>query len=259
MIKSERLAQVLIEITDALIGDGDPGEFLQLVTTCSASLSRAPWAGVVLAAPHGQMQLAAASTESAALNALFELDTFEGPWLDCCRTGSPIVNVDLTPAIERWPDPVSRAVIAEFAMATALPLHGRRNVVGALILVSPDLEPLTPRDVRNLQAVADLTAVGLRQLGPPTQISTTKTAGARPHPDLAAHPTAPPKPDLTAVAVPAALLTPAEVATLFHVNSKTITKWARTGRLPYIQTLGGHHRYHHAEVARLLIATETPS
>lgn len=49
-----------------------------------------------------------------------------------------------------------------------------------------------------------------------------------------------------------ALLTPAEVAALFHVDAKTVTRWANAGRLPSLRTLGGHRRFREAEVRALL-------
>jgi len=39
------------------------------------------------------------------------------------------------------------------------------------------------------------------------------------------------------------LLTPAEVATMFRVDPKTVTRWAKAGKLTSIRTLGGHRRY----------------
>jgi excisionase family DNA binding protein len=48
------------------------------------------------------------------------------------------------------------------------------------------------------------------------------------------------------------LLTPAEVASLFRVDPKTVTRWAKAGKLSSIRTLGGHRRYREAEVRRLL-------
>ncbi|MEV8635205.1 BldC family transcriptional regulator [Streptosporangium sp. NPDC051023] len=48
------------------------------------------------------------------------------------------------------------------------------------------------------------------------------------------------------------LLTPAEVATMFRVDPKTVTRWAKAGRLSSIRTLGGHRRYREAEVRALL-------
>ena len=49
-----------------------------------------------------------------------------------------------------------------------------------------------------------------------------------------------------------ALLTPAEVAALFRVDPKTVTRWAKAGKLTSIRTLGGHRRYREAEVRALL-------
>jgi excisionase family DNA binding protein len=48
------------------------------------------------------------------------------------------------------------------------------------------------------------------------------------------------------------LLTPSEVATLFRVDPKTVTRWAKAGKLTSIRTLGGHRRYRESEVRSLL-------
>jgi excisionase family DNA binding protein len=54
------------------------------------------------------------------------------------------------------------------------------------------------------------------------------------------------------------LLTPAEVAALFRVDPKTVTRWARAGKLTSIRTLGGHRRYREAEVRTLLVDIPQP-
>ncbi len=51
---------------------------------------------------------------------------------------------------------------------------------------------------------------------------------------------------------PEVLLTPAEVASLFRVDPKTVTRWAKAGKLTAIRTLGGHRRYRQSEVQTLL-------
>ena len=48
------------------------------------------------------------------------------------------------------------------------------------------------------------------------------------------------------------LLTPAEVAALFRVDPKTVTRWAKAGKLTSIRTLGGHRCYRESEVKELL-------
>ena len=55
-----------------------------------------------------------------------------------------------------------------------------------------------------------------------------------------------------------ALLTPGEVATLFRVDPKTVTRWAQDGRLTCIRTLGGHRRFRAAEVYALLERSASP-
>jgi len=48
------------------------------------------------------------------------------------------------------------------------------------------------------------------------------------------------------------LLTPAEVATMFRVDPKTVTRWAKAGKLSSIRTLGGHRRYLEADVLAII-------
>ena len=55
------------------------------------------------------------------------------------------------------------------------------------------------------------------------------------------------------------LLTPSEVASLFRVDPKTVTRWAKSGKLTSIRTLGGHRRYKESEVKALLSATPNNS
>lgn len=47
------------------------------------------------------------------------------------------------------------------------------------------------------------------------------------------------------------LLTPGEVARMFSVDPKTVTRWAKAGKLTAIRTLGGHRRYRATEVEAL--------
>jgi excisionase family DNA binding protein len=55
---------------------------------------------------------------------------------------------------------------------------------------------------------------------------------------------------------PDALLTPSEVAAMFRVNPKTVTRWARAGKISAIRTLGGHRRFRAAEIRRFLEQVE---
>jgi excisionase family DNA binding protein len=51
-------------------------------------------------------------------------------------------------------------------------------------------------------------------------------------------------------------LTPGEVAALFRVDPKTVTRWAAAGRISSIRTPGGHRRFRESEVRALLEGEE---
>ncbi|THV27018.1 BldC family transcriptional regulator [Glycomyces paridis] len=55
-----------------------------------------------------------------------------------------------------------------------------------------------------------------------------------------------------------ALLTPSEVAAMFRVDPKTVTRWAKAGKISAIRTLGGHRRYRESEI-RALINGDIPT
>ena len=57
---------------------------------------------------------------------------------------------------------------------------------------------------------------------------------------------------------PEKLLTPSEVAAIFRVDPKTVTRWAKVGKLSSIRTLGGHRRFREAEVQELLAEAQEP-
>ena len=60
-------------------------------------------AGLILVAPDGDLRVMASSSEAMRVLELFELQSQEGPCMDCYRTGAPVVNQDLAEADGRWP------------------------------------------------------------------------------------------------------------------------------------------------------------
>ncbi len=66
-----------------------------------------------------------------------------------------------------------------------------------------------------------------------------------------------PKHQTTGIGIPD-LLTPSEVAEVFRVDPKTVTKWAESGKLSCIRTMGGHRRYKTAEIRALLVPAVPP-
>ena len=54
------------------------------------------------------------------------------------------------------------------------------------------------------------------------------------------------------------LLTPGEVAAMFRVDPKTVTRWAKAGKISSIRTLGGHRRFRETEIQDLLEESNAP-
>lgn len=50
------------------------------------------------------------------------------------------------------------------------------------------------------------------------------------------------------------IFTPAEVASIFKVDPKTVTRWAKAEKIPFFKTLGGHRRFYASEVYKALEA-----
>jgi len=61
-----------------------------------------------------------------------------------------------------------------------------------------------------------------------------------------------------AVPDPPGYLHTAEVADILHVSPKTVSRWAKEGRLPFLKTLGGHRRYPATEIRQLVDELQVP-
>jgi excisionase family DNA binding protein len=48
------------------------------------------------------------------------------------------------------------------------------------------------------------------------------------------------------------LFTPAEVARMFRVDPKTVTRWSRAGKLPCVWTIGGHRRFRRSDIEAVM-------
>jgi excisionase family DNA binding protein len=79
------------------------------------------------------------------------------------------------------------------------------------------------------------------------------TAGPAPQPAFAARKGCAVAAQPSGKAAPASpsYLHTAEVADLLHVSPKTVSRWAKEGKLPFLKTLGGHRRYPEAEIRDL--------
>src|SRR6202451_3489014 len=127
------LSNTFVELTDTMVTDFDVIDFLHVLTGRSAELLDVAAAGLLLADPRGELRVVAASSEAARLLELFQLQSDQGPCLDCFRSGQPVASADWG-AAQRWPGFAAAAGQAGFLAVQALPMRLRDQVIGALNL-----------------------------------------------------------------------------------------------------------------------------
>jgi GAF domain-containing protein len=160
--REEWLADTLVELADTLVADFDVVDFLVTLAERLVELLEASEVGLVLADPQGHLRVMAASTERMRLVDLFEVQSSEGPCLDCYRTGQPVLSVDLegpTP----WPVFAAMARDAGFLCVHAIPMRLRNQVIGAANIFHETTVTLSDEDVHLAQALVDVATIGLLQ------------------------------------------------------------------------------------------------
>jgi len=163
MISTERLADLFVDVADTLVADFDLVDFL--VTLCEHAnlVSSADAVGIVLTDHRGQLRFMASSNESGRDLELFQLQSEEGPCLDCVRTKEPVVNADLASAGDLWPQFAPLAIGAGFQSVHAFPMRLRDEVIGALNLFSTHQMRLAGQEVRVVQSLADVATIAILQ------------------------------------------------------------------------------------------------
>src|SRR5688500_12126665 len=156
-----QLADVFVEMADALVDDFDVIDFLHVLTERCVQLLGVSAAGLLLS-DQSTLQVVAASSERTRLLELFQLQTDQGPCVDCFRTGKPVSVADL-PSAGRWPQFTAAAAEVGFAAVHALPMRLRTEVIGALNLFDTEPGPLDDGRLRVGQALADVATIGLLQ------------------------------------------------------------------------------------------------
>jgi transcriptional regulator with GAF, ATPase, and Fis domain len=157
-----QLADVFVEMADTLVDDFDVIDFLHGLAERCVQVLGVSAAGLLLTDGRDALQMVAASSERTRLLELFQLQTDEGPCVDCFRTGQPVSVADL-PLAGRWPRFTAAAAEVGFSAVHALPMRLRTEVIGALNLFDTDPGALDEGKLRVGQALADVATIGLLQ------------------------------------------------------------------------------------------------
>lgn len=163
MPREAMLARTFVELADTLVAEFDVVDLLTLLTDRCVDVLDVGAAGLMLAAPEGDLRVMASSSEAMRVLELFELQSQEGPCLDAYRTGLPVVHQDLSTANGLWPRFAAEALAAGFRSVQALPMRLRGAVIGALNLFHVDPGEMRKADVDAAQALADVATIAVLQ------------------------------------------------------------------------------------------------
>ncbi len=163
MIAIERLADVFVDVADTLVTDFDLIDFLHTVAGHAAEITGTAAVGLMLADGDGHLHYMASSSESARLMELLQLQTSEGPCLECFQSGEPVDEARLRTADDRWPVFAPRAVEAGVLSVHAFPMRLRANIIGAMNVFRSESGSLSDEDQRVLRALADVSTIAIIQ------------------------------------------------------------------------------------------------
>jgi GAF domain-containing protein len=163
MSRESLLARTFVELADTLVDDFDVVDLLSRLAERTVEVLDVSAAGIILASADGELKAIASSSETMRLVELFELQSEEGPCLDCYRTRRAVLNEVLGEENGRWPRFESVALDAGFRTVHALPMKLRSEVIGALNLFSTDTRALDDGDLATAQALADVATIAILQ------------------------------------------------------------------------------------------------
>jgi len=161
MPREALLARTLVELADTLVADFDVVELLTLLADRCVEVLEVGAAGLMLAGPDAELRVMASSSEAMRVWELFELQSKEGPCLDCYRSGKAVVNQDLATVNARWPRFAPQALAAGFGSVHALPMRLRGTVIGALNLFHAEVGQMHEADIDAAQALADIATIAI--------------------------------------------------------------------------------------------------
>ena len=119
--------------------------------------------GLMVVDQQGQLQMMAASSEQTRLLELLQLQTDDGPCVECYRTQAPVEVEDEATLAERWPRFAAAAAEAGYRSVVSVPMRLRDQTIGALNLLRNGTGPMPDSDKRIAQALADVATIAILQ------------------------------------------------------------------------------------------------
>src|SRR6185437_4605128 len=161
--REQLLAETFVRLADTLVEDYDVVDLLDELVAACLKLLDVSAAGLLLDDQMGSLAVVASSSEETRLLEVFQLQSHEGPCLECQRTGIVVASGHLGEQADRWPLFAPAAVLAGFQSVAAVPMRLRSQSIGALNLFDTSTQPVSEDDQHLAQALADVATIGILQ------------------------------------------------------------------------------------------------
>jgi len=159
----QRLLRAFVMLADSLVTGFDVVGVLTDLSDACVDLLEADAAGLMVVDQRGQLQMMAASSEQTRLLELLQLQTDEGPCVECYRIQAPVEVHDGAEMAARWPDFAAAAAEAGYQSIVSMPMRLRDQTIGALNLLRNGTGTMPDSDKRIAQALADVATIAILQ------------------------------------------------------------------------------------------------
>jgi GAF domain-containing protein len=159
--REEKINDAFVRVAGTLVESYDVLDLLStLLHTCTELLGIQA-GGILIADGSGQLELVASTSEEAEIVEIMIVAAGAGPCVDCFDTGAVVSVPDIDADPDSWPRFRRSALEQGFRAAHATPLRLHGEVIGAMNLLSTHPGPLSDRDAKLAQALADVATVGI--------------------------------------------------------------------------------------------------
>ncbi len=157
------IASTFVELADHLVDEFDVVDLLSTLAERCAKFVDASEVGFLLADSTGKLQVIGSSSEKMQALELFELQSSEGPCLDCYNTGQSVLNQEVPEGSHRWPTFSPMVEAAGIRTVHALPMRLRSEIIGAINIFHTERRSLSPTEAAITQAFADAATIAILQ------------------------------------------------------------------------------------------------